>query len=352
MNRKQLVIVAIVVAAVVAFFVFDLGRYLSLDYFQASRARIAAAQAESPAGFAAGFFALYVAVAALSIPGAAVLTLVAGALFGLVQGVILVSFASAIGATLAFLAARLVLRDWVQRRFGARIAPIDAGVEKEGAFYLFALRLVPLFPFWLVNLLMGLTKIRTWTFYWVSQLGMLAGTIVYVYAGTQLGQFRISAGLLLAFVLLGLFPLVAKRVLDGIKARKVYAKWPKPARFDYNLVVIGGGSAGLVSAYIGAATKAKVALVEKHRMGGDCLNTGCVPSKALIRSAKLLSQIARARDYGMRAATAEVDFAEVMERVQRVIREIEPHDSVARYTALGVECLGGTARILRRGACR
>jgi len=345
-NRKQLVIVAIVVAAVVAFFVFDLGRYLSLDYFQASRARIAAAQAESPAGFAAGFFALYVAVAALSIPGAAVLTLVAGALFGLVQGVILVSFASAIGATLAFLAARLVLRDWVQRRFGARIAPIDAGVEKEGAFYLFALRLVPLFPFWLVNLLMGLTKIRTWTFYWVSQLGMLAGTIVYVYAGTQLGQFRISAGLVLAFVLLGLFPLVAKRVLDGIKARKVYAKWPKPARFDYNLVVIGGGSAGLVSAYIGAATKAKVALVEKHRMGGDCLNTGCVPSKALIRSAKLLSQIARSRDYGVRAATAEVDFAEVMERVQRVIREIEPHDSVARYTALGVECLGGTARIL------
>jgi pyruvate/2-oxoglutarate dehydrogenase complex dihydrolipoamide dehydrogenase (E3) component/uncharacterized membrane protein YdjX (TVP38/TMEM64 family) len=345
-NRKQLVIVAIVVAAVVAFFVFDLGRYLSLDYFQASRARIAAAQAESPAGFAAGFFALYVAVAALSIPGAAVLTLVAGALFGLVQGVILVSFASAIGATLAFLAARLVLRDWVQRRFGARIAPIDAGVEKEGAFYLFALRLVPLFPFWLVNLLMGLTKIRTWTFYWVSQLGMLAGTIVYVYAGTQLGQFRISAGLVLAFVLLGLFPLVAKRVLDGIKARKVYAKWPKPARFDYNLVVIGGGSAGLVSAYIGAATKAKVALVEKHRMGGDCLNTGCVPSKALIRSAKLLSQIARSRDYGLRAATAEVDFAEVMERVQRVIREIEPHDSVARYTALGVECIGGTARIL------
>ena len=346
MNSRKLIIVAIVLAAIVAFFALDLRQYLSLEYFQASRQRFDAAYAADPVGVAAAFFAIYVAVAALSIPGAAVLTLVAGALFGLVQGVVLVSFASALGATLAFLAARLVLRDWVQGRFGARIAPIDAGIEKEGAFYLFALRLVPLFPFWLVNLLMGLTKIRTWTYYWVSQLGMLAGTIVYVYAGTQLGQFRISAGLVLAFVLLGIFPLVAKRVLDGIKARKVYAKWPKPARFDYNLVVIGAGSAGLVSAYIGAATKAKVALIEKHQMGGDCLNTGCVPSKALIRSAKLLSHIARARDFGVRTAPAAVDFAAVMERVQRVIRDIEPHDSVARYTALGVECLAGTAKIL------
>jgi len=345
-NSRKLIIVAIVLAAIVAFFALDLRQYLSLEYFQASRQRFDAAYAADPVGVAAAFFAIYVAVAALSIPGAAVLTLVAGALFGLVQGVVLVSFASALGATLAFLAARLVLRDWVQGRFGARIAPIDAGIEKEGAFYLFALRLVPLFPFWLVNLLMGLTKIRTWTYYWVSQLGMLAGTIVYVYAGTQLGQFRISAGLVLAFVLLGIFPLVAKRVLDGIKARKVYAKWPKPARFDYNLVVIGAGSAGLVSAYIGAATKAKVALIEKHQMGGDCLNTGCVPSKALIRSAKLLSHIARARDFGVRTAPAAVDFAAVMERVQRVIRDIEPHDSVARYTALGVECLAGTAKIL------
>ncbi|MCK6431048.1 MAG: FAD-dependent oxidoreductase, partial [Burkholderiaceae bacterium] len=250
-------------------------------------------------------------------------------------------------ATLAFLAARFLLRDWVQGRFGDRLKPLNEGIAKEGAFYLFALRLVPIFPFWLINLAMALTPIRARTFYWVSQLGMLAGTIVYVYAGTQLGQFRVSAGLIVAFVLLGIFPLIAKRTLAAVKSRRVYAKWKdkRPAKYDYNLVVIGAGSAGLVSAYIAAATKAKVALVEKHRMGGDCLNTGCVPSKALIRSAKLLSHIARSKEFGIREARADFDFAEVMERVARVVRTVEPHDSVERYTSLGVECVEGSAKI-------
>ncbi len=266
-------------------------------------------------------------------------------MFGLLWGTVIVSFASSIGATLAFLASRFLLRDWVQERFGERLKAINSGVEKEGGFYLFALRLVPAFPFFLINLAMGLTPIRTWTFYWVSQTGMLAGTLVYVYAGTTLGEFRISFELLLAFTLLGIFPLIAKKALDAIKARKVYARWRRPARFDRNLVVIGAGSAGLVSAYIAAAVKAKVTLIEKHRMGGDCLNTGCVPSKALIKSARLLAQIRRAREFGIRSASAEFDFADVMERVQRVVKAVEPHDSAERYRGLGVECLEGEARI-------
>ena len=204
---------------------------------------------------------------------------------------------------------------------------------------------MPAFPFFVINLVMGLTPIKTRTFYWVSQLGMLAGTIVYVYAGTQLGEFEVSPELVAAFVLLGIFPLIAKKVVDALKARKVYAKWPKPAKFDRNLVVIGAGSAGLVSAYIAAAVKAKVTLVEKHKMGGDCLNTGCVPSKALIRSAKFLSHVKRAQEFGIRSAAADFEFADVMERVQRVIRTVEPHDSVERYASLGVECVQGEAKI-------
>jgi len=274
-----------------------------------------------------------------------VLTLFGGAIFGLLWATAIVSFASSIGATLACLSSRFLLRDWVQQRFGDRLQPINDGVAREGAFYLFALRLVPAFPFFVINLVMGLTPIRAWTFYWVSQLGMLAGTVVYAYAGTQLSEFRLSAGLVAAFTLLGLFPLAARKALGALKTRRVYAKWPKPAQFDRNMVVIGAGSAGLVSAYIAAAVKAKVTIVEKHRMGGDCLYTGCVPSKALIKTARVLSTIRRAKEFGLKSASAEFDFAEVMERVQRVIAAIEPHDSVERYSALGVECVHGEARI-------
>jgi pyruvate/2-oxoglutarate dehydrogenase complex dihydrolipoamide dehydrogenase (E3) component/uncharacterized membrane protein YdjX (TVP38/TMEM64 family) len=345
MSKGRIAILVLLAALVAAFFAFDLKQYFSIEYFQSQRAAIEAYVAAHPVEAAAAFFALYVAVTGLSLPGAAILTLVAGALFGLLWGTAIVSFASSIGATLAFLASRFVLRDWVQGRFGERLKPINEGVAREGAFYLFALRLVPAFPFVVINLVMGLTPIRAWTFYWVSQLGMLAGTIAYVYAGTQLGQFRISAGLVAAFVILGIFPIVAKRTLDALKARKVYAKWPRPAKFDRNMVVIGAGSAGLVSAYIAAAVKAKVTLIERHRMGGDCLNTGCVPSKALIRTAKLLSHVRRSKEWGVRSAVADFDFAEVMERVQRVVRQVEPHDSVERYTALGVECVKGSARI-------
>jgi len=343
--KKRLLVLVLLLAAVAAFFIFDLKQYVTQEFFDSQRARIDAFYAAHPLQTVAVYFVAYVAITALSLPGAVPMTLVGGALFGFWLGTLLVSFASTIGATLAFLAARLVLRDWVQARFGERLSAVNAGIEREGAFYLFALRLVPIFPFFLINLLMGLTRIGAARFYWVSQVGMLLGTMVYVYAGTQLGQFRVSAGLLVAFTLIGLLPLAARRVLDALKARRVYTKWKRPASYDYNMVVIGAGSAGLVSAYIGAATKAKVALVERHRMGGDCLNTGCVPSKALLRSAKLLSHIARAKEFGIAEAGAQFEFADVMDRVARVVRAVEPHDSVERYRALGVDCVEGTARI-------
>lgn len=345
MTKSRAVLLLVVISLVAAFFLLDLDRYFSLEYFKSQRAALDAYHAAHPVLMPLVFLALYVAVAGLSLPGAALMTLAAGALFGLLRAVVIVSFASSIGATLAFLASRFLLRDWVQEKFGDKLRPINAGVAREGAFYLFALRLVPAFPFFAVNLVMGLTPIGTWTFYWVSQLGMLAGTIVYVYAGTQLGEFRLSVGLIVAFTILGLFPLIAKKALDAIKARRVYARWTKPAKFDRNLVVIGAGSAGLVSAYIAAAVKAKVTLVEKHRMGGDCLNTGCIPSKALIKSARLIAQAKRAPEYGLKPANAEFDFAEVMERVQRVVKAVEPHDSAERYTKLGVECIQGEAII-------
>mgnify|MGYP001338043465 FL=1 len=228
----------------------------------------------------------------------------------------------------------------MRARFGERLAALDEGVRRDGGFYLFTLRLIPVFPFFLVNLAMGLTPIATRTFYVVSQLGMLAGTAVYVNAGTALARIESARGLvsptlIASFALLGLFPLIAKKIVDAVAARRVYRGWTRPSRFDRNLVVIGAGSGGLVSAYIAAAVKASVTLVERHRMGGDCLNTGCVPSKALLRSAKLLAQARDASHYGIRRMRAEFDFGEVMERVQRVVAEIEPHDSVERYTGWG-----------------
>jgi pyruvate/2-oxoglutarate dehydrogenase complex dihydrolipoamide dehydrogenase (E3) component/uncharacterized membrane protein YdjX (TVP38/TMEM64 family) len=346
MSRSRLLVLAALVALATLFFALGGHRYLTLEELRARQDELRQYHASHPWLAALAYFLGYIAVTGLSLPGAAVLTLFGGAIFGLLWGTVIVSFASSIGATLAFLASRFLLRAWVQARFGERLRSVNQGVAREGAFYLFALRLVPAFPFFLINLAMGLTPIRTWTFYWVSQIGMLAGTVVYVYAGTQLGELRLSAGLVAAFTLLGLFPLAAKKALDALKARRAYARWHRPAAFDRNLVVIGAGSAGLVSAYIAAAVKAKVTLVEKHRMGGDCLNTGCVPSKALIKTARVLSTIRRAKAYGLASAVAEFDFAEVMERVQRVIKAIEPHDSVARYRALGVECLQGEAKIV------
>ena len=348
---KKAILLAMIGALIVGFFWFDLDQLLTLEGLKSGLAQFDDWRQSRPLLAGGGFLLLYVAVAALSLPGAAVMTLAAGALFGLLWGTIIVSFASSIGATLAFLVSRYLLRDTVQTRFGERLKPINDGIQREGAFYLFTLRLVPVFPFFLINLLMGLTPIRAVTFYWVSQVGMLAGTLVYVNAGTQLAQIDnlsgiLSPALLLSFALLGVFPLIAKKVLAMIKARRVYAKFKKPAHFDRNLIVIGAGAGGLVTAYIAAAVKAKVTLIEAHKMGGDCLNYGCVPSKALIKSAKLAKQIRQADHYGLHSSEPGFSFRKVMQRVHEVIAKVEPHDSIERYEGLGVEVIQGYAKLL------
>ena len=347
---KKILILAIVAGLIVVYFVFDLGQYLDLDYFKQQQERIMAYRESFPIRTAAIFFIAYILVTGLSLPGAAIATLVGGAIFGLLWGTVLVSFASVIGASCAFLVSRHILRDTIQNRYGDRLRTINEGCEKDGAVYLFTLRMVPLFPFFLINLLMGLTPMRLGMFFIVSQIGMLPGTIVYVNAGTQIAKIDslgsiLSPALIASFVLLGIFPLISKKIIDAFKARKALGKYKKPKKFEFNTVVIGAGSAGLVAAYIAAAVKAKVALIEKAKMGGDCLNTGCVPSKAIIRTAKFLSHQKRSKEFGVHTASAEFDFKEVMDRVRSIIGVIEHHDSVERYTGLGVDCFAGHATI-------
>jgi len=219
---KKAILALLLIGAIAAYFIFDLGQIISLENFKAQQAEIIAAKDASPAVYIAGFFLLYVAVTGLSIPGAAIMSLIAGALFGVLIGTAIVSFASTMGATLAFLSARYLLRDWVQTRFGERLRAIDDGLEKDGAFYLFTLRLIPIFPFFVINLLMGLTRIKTPTFFWVSQLGMLPATIVFVNAGTQISRIESTAGLLsptliASFVALAFFPWVAKAIVALVK---------------------------------------------------------------------------------------------------------------------------------------
>lgn len=348
---KKIAILIIAALAIFTFFHFDLGQLLTLENLKAQQGAIDADYTASPLLVIGIFFAVYVAATAASFPGAVIMTLAAGAIFGVFIGTIIVSFASTIGATLAFLASRHVLQDWVQSRFGDRLKALNDGMNRDGAFYLFSLRLVPVFPFFLVNLLMGLTPIKTRTYFWVSQIGMLLGTIVYVNAGTQIARINslsdiASPGLLLSFAALALTPWIGKWIMNWTKKRRVYARWTKPKSFDRNLVVIGAGAAGLVSSYIAATVKAKVTLVEANKMGGDCLNYGCVPSKALIKSAKLAEQMRHGDVYGLTAHAPEFRFKAVMQRVHDVIAAIEPHDSVERYSGLGVDVVQGYARIV------
>lgn len=346
----KITIIIGIAAVVVLFFVLDLGRYLTLSHIKSQQEALAQFYAQN-AMLTIGLYAgVYILVTALSLPGAVIMTLAGGAFFGLGVGVVVISFASSIGATLAFLVSRFLLRDYVQGKFGDKLGAFNKGIERDGAFYLFTLRLVPIFPFFVINLVMGLTPIRTLVYYLVSQIGMLPGTFVYVNAGTQLGKIESASGilspaLLLSFALLGVFPIIAKKLVAFFKSRKALAGHKKPKQFDYNLVVIGAGAAGLVTSYIAAAVKAKVALIEKHKMGGDCLNTGCVPSKALIRSAKILSYARRAGEFGFKRAEIDYAFAEVMDRVQKVVKKVAPHDSAERYTGLGVEVIRGEAHI-------
>ena len=348
---KKIVFVSLIAVAVMTFFALGFNEYLSLEGVKQLQVDLASWRADRPVLLAMSLFSSYVLIAALSLPGAAVMTLLVGAIFGLGWGLLITSFASSIGATLAFLMTRYVLRDTIQRRFGERLKSINDGVTREGSFYLFSLRLVPVFPFFLINMLMALTPIKLRQFYWVSQLGMLPGTLVYVNAGSQLSELTslsgiLSPSLLFSFVLLGVFPLVAKKALAWLSVKKANAKWSRPKQFDRNLIVIGGGAAGLVSAYIAAAVKAKVTLIEAHKMGGDCLNYGCVPSKALIKTAKLAAQQRHGERYGLGASEPVIDFRRIMDRIKDVIARIEPHDSVERYTELGVEVLQGYAGLV------
>jgi pyruvate/2-oxoglutarate dehydrogenase complex dihydrolipoamide dehydrogenase (E3) component/uncharacterized membrane protein YdjX (TVP38/TMEM64 family) len=350
MRQSRLLIFGLLILLIAAAVYFDLHQSITLENFKARQSEANNWVTENPFIAAFSYLAMYIAVTAVNIPGAAAMTLIAGALFGVLQGVVIVSFASTIGATLAFLLSRYLLRDFVEQRFGSTITRINKGIEKDGPYYLFTLRLVPAFPFFAINMIMGLTRLNVRSFFWVSQLGMLPATILYVNAGTQIGQLESLKGILSpqiigSFVLLGIFPLLARKLLTSYNAKKQQRKFAKPQAFDTNMVVIGAGSAGLVTAYIAAASGAKVTLIEKDRMGGDCLNTGCVPSKALIRSSRIKSYIDRSREFGITAGQAQTDFPAVMQRVRDVITTIEPHDSVERFTSLGVDCVEGVARI-------
>lgn len=350
MRSRRLLLLLLVAAAVAAFFLSGAGDYLTLEALQAEQTRFQAWLAREPVTVIGGFFLLYVAMAALSLPGATLMTVLSGALFGLGGGLVIVSFASALGATLAALIARTLLRAPLERRYAGVLERVNAGIRREGALYLFTLRLIPLFPFFVINLVMGLTRMRLTTFYWVSQVGMLPGTAVFVNAGRELAELQalgdiLSPSLLASFALIGLFPWLAKWLVALVKRRALARRYARPARFDRDIVVIGAGAAGLVASYIGAAVRARVTLVERERMGGDCLNTGCVPSKALIRAARSAREVRRAGRYGVRVGEPCVDFAAVMGHVQGAIEAIAPHDSVERYTGLGVEVLEGEARL-------
>ncbi len=352
MSAKKILLLVVVLASLIVFFLGGLQDFFNLAYFQGQRDSIMAYKEANFVAASLAYFLLYIVVAALSLPAAAILTIAGGAVFGFAWGLVLVSFASTIGATLAFLIARTLLRDWVQARFGHALKRVNEGIERDGVFYLFTLRLIPAFPFFLVNVLMALTPISTAAFYIVSQLGMLFGTALYVNVGAELGLATtlpdiFGIGVIRAIVVLAIFPWLAKGMVRWLRNRTTLAPWrdKRPKQFDTNMVVIGAGSAGLVTAYIAALARAKVTLVEKNRMGGDCLNTGCVPSKALIRSAGVRHLSGRAREFGLRGPQAEVNFSAVMDRVREIVKTIEPHDSVERYTRLGVDCLQGEATI-------
>lgn len=350
-NLLKIFLLILIIVFVFLFFHFSFQNYLTLSYLKENQQILNSYYLENKNLTIISYFCFYIIVTAFSLPGASILTLAAGAIFGLWQGMLIVSFASSIGASLAFLSSRVLLRNTIAKKFEKQFNVINSGIENDGAVYLLSLRLIPAFPFFMINLVMGLTKISLSKFYFFSQLGMLPGTLVYVNAGKQLASLEnlsqiMSYNILGSFILLGLFPFIIKKIMNIFKNRNIYKNFKKPKTFNYNMIAIGAGSAGLVTAYISSAVKAKTALIEKHKMGGDCLNTGCVPSKAIIRSAKIAHHMKSASKYGLSDLTPEIDMKKIMKRVDSVISKIEPHDSVKRYSELGVECFSGDAKIL------
>jgi pyruvate/2-oxoglutarate dehydrogenase complex dihydrolipoamide dehydrogenase (E3) component/uncharacterized membrane protein YdjX (TVP38/TMEM64 family) len=353
MKPKRLLFLAILLAVATAWWMLppETKSLLSLRGLQSHLGAFQASIAQDPLLSSAIFVGVYTLCAALSLPIASLLTLVGGALFGVFTGTLLVLFAATAGATISMLASRILLREWVVSKLSSRLRAFEDGVAREGAFYLFALRVVPAFPFFAVNLLSGLVPIRTWTYAWVSFVGMAPGTLAYVFAGRQFGQLTslsglVSPGLLAAFAGLGILPLVSRWILERLKARRVYKGFIKPRVFEYDLIAIGAGAGGLVTSYIGAAVGAKVALVERHRMGGDCLNTGCVPSKALIHAGRVVHEARRVERFAETDSVFKVDSTKVLAHVRKAIEAIAPHDSVERYTSLGVEVVQGDAEVV------
>ncbi len=353
MNKKikQILILLLLLGIFFTAKAYGVSEYLNFEYLKLQKESLLSTYNENQFLFISIYFLVYVISVAVSIPGATIFTLAAGAIFGVVLGTVLVSFASTLGATLSFLFSRYLLRDSVQKKFGSSMESINKGLEQDGTFYLLSLRLIPAFPFFLINLLMGLSRISAIQFFWVSQIGMLPGTLVYVNAGTQIATLNstkdiLSPTLLLSFVALGLLPLFAKIIVNKIKINKIYTNYNKPKFYDYNLVVLGAGAAGLVTSYIGATVKAKVALIEKHKMGGDCLNYGCVPSKAIIATAKKVHLTKKASEYGLKKVEIDFDFKDIMARVSGIIKKIEPNDSIERYSSMGVDCITGSGKIL------
>ncbi|MBP7283702.1 MAG: FAD-dependent oxidoreductase [Leptospiraceae bacterium] len=351
MKLKKLLIILSVVALIVLARYYGLQEYLSFESLKSNRDLLNSYYAQNQLLFISAYILLYIVSVAVALPGAAILTLAGGALFGVITGTLIVSFASTIGATASFLISRYLFRDTLREKFSDKLNAIDKGIRRDGAFYLFTLRMIPIFPFFLINVLMGLTDISVLVFFFVSQVGMLLGTIAYVNAGTQLASISslkdiLSPNLIFSFVALGILPLIAKSIISYLQNQKIYKNYKKPKSFDYNLIVIGAGAAGLVTSYIAATVRAKVALIEKHKMGGDCLNYGCVPSKALIAVAKKINTEKKIAEFGLKSAKIEFDFATLMDRVAKVVKKIEPNDSIERYTKLGVECFSGDAKII------
>lgn len=349
MKLTRWLIVLFFVVATICFFWFDLEQYLTLEMIQAKSGALRDQVQAHPWWAGSVFFAAYVALTVMSFPGTVVLTLLAGALFGLVGGTLMVSFASNIGALFAMLISRFLLRDWIQRRFAKQIASINRGLERDGAFYLFSLRLIPLVPFVLLNPALGLTRVSMWTFWWTTQAGMLPGHAIYVGAGRQLARIReisdiLSPSLIGTLALLAIFPLAATKLLTLYKARKVYSGWQKPKSFEHNLVVIGGGSGGLTAARIAASMKARVALVERERLGGAALHSGSVPARALMRAANLHHTLRQGGTLGIRMHT-EVDFAEVMRQVRRTLDEAQGQVTAESSKTAGLEMVRGSAQL-------
>lgn len=295
---------------------------------------------------------IYAFVSGLSVPGASILTLLNGAVFGLLKGIIITSFASSIGATIAMLISRYLFQDFVRKKYQINYQRIQEEFVKNGLIYLLSLRLIPIFPFFVVNLVMGITNISIKRFYFISQLGMLPGTFAYVNAGLQLSRLKtisniISYQFLSSILILLLIPWISRFFIMTIKRNRVYRKYKefRPDHFEYDMVVIGAGAAGLVTSNICANLKAKVALIEKHKMGGDCLNTGCVPSKTIIHTAQMIYTAKKTKQFGISIIDSGFDFKKVMEKVYQKIREIEPHDSKERYEEMGISCFVGNAKI-------